>query len=255
MNASVVSDPHGNRRWPWIAIVGCGLLVWCIARFGMDAGSTWDEPSRAQYGDLIVRWFASGFHDTRATRFENLYLEGGLFEVVAQLLARLSPLGVFETRHLLIACVGLTGIVGTGLIASKVAGRRAGILAGAIWALTPPWIGHAWFNSKDIPFATAAIFVTWFATRIAARGAPARVTDILGTGLGTGIALAIRPGGYFLAIYPLGACLLGVAASNKGRDLPSALQTARLTLMPFVFVVPVVWLLMLLAWPWHGPLR
>jgi hypothetical protein len=250
MNAGVMSDPHGNRRWFWIASVGCALLVLCIARFGMDAGSTWDEPSRAQYGDLIVRWFASGFHDTSATRFENLYLEGGLFEVIAQLLARLSPLGVLETRHLLIAGVGLAGIVGTGLVASEVASRRAGILAGAILALTPAWIGHSWFNSKDIPFGTAAIFVTWFATRIAARGAAVRVTDILGTGIAIGIALAIRPGGYFLAVYPLCACLLGIATSNKRRDLPSILQAVRLTLLRFVPVMPVAWLLMLLAWPW-----
>src|SRR5438093_5897709 len=116
-----MSDRQENRRWLWTALIGCGLLVLCIARFGMDAGSPWDEPSRSEYGDLVIRWFASGFHDGRATRFENLYLEGGLFEVVAQLLTKLSPLGVFETRHLLIACVGLAGIVGTGLIASEVA--------------------------------------------------------------------------------------------------------------------------------------
>jgi hypothetical protein len=226
------------------------LLVLCIALFGLDAGSTWDEPSRSEYGDLIIRWFTSGFHDARATRFENLYLEGGLFEVVAQLLTKLSPLGVFETRHLLIACVGLVGVVGTGLIASEVAGPRAGILAGAILALTPAWVGHSWFNSKDIPFAAAATIVTWFATRIAGRGVPARFTDAVGTGVVLGAALGNRPGGYFLAVYPLCACLLAVAATRKGRDLHTVMRTARLTLWRFVVVLPVAWLLMLITWPW-----
>src|SRR5262249_39554375 len=167
MSASDTSDPRANRRWLWAALVGCGLVVFCIIRFGMDAGSTWDEPSRAEYGDLIIRWFTSGFHDARATHFENLFLEGGLFEVFAQSLARLSPSGMIETRHLLIALVGLLGIVVTGLTASEVAGPRAGFLAATALTLTPAWLGHAWFNSKDIPFGTAAIIVTWLATRIA----------------------------------------------------------------------------------------
>src|SRR5262245_1593915 len=195
MSTAVTSDPVWSRPWFWTAVAGCSLLVLCIGRFGVDAGSTWDEPSRAAYGDLILGWFSSGFHDVRATQFENLYLEGGLFEVLAQLVARLSPLGMIETRHLVIAGVGFGGVVGTGLVASEVAGPLAGILAGAILALTPAWIGHAWFNSKDIPFATAAIFVTWFATRMAKRGVPPPIADTLGAGIAVGAALAIRPGG------------------------------------------------------------
>ena len=170
--------------------------------------------------------------------------------MVAQLFAKLSPLGMIETRHLLIACVGLAGIVITGLIASEVASPRAGILAGAILALTPPWIGHAWFNSKDIPFATAAIVVAWFATRIARRSGPPRLTDMLGTAIAFGTALAIRPGGYFLAIYPLCACLWAIAISRKDQDIQAVSQTARLTLARFAIVIALAWLLMLVAWPW-----
>ena len=246
----LVSDLKTNRRWLWAALIGCVLLLLCIARFGTDAGSTWDEPSRAEYGDVILRWFASGFHDTRATHFENLFLEGGLFEVFAQSIARFSPLGMIETRHLVIACVALLGVVVTGLTASEVAGPRAGFLAGAMLALTPAWIGHAWFNSKDIPFATAAIIITWLATRIARRGAPPRMIDALSAGIAIGIALAIRPGGYFLAIYLFCACALAISASNKDRDPRWLEQTARLTILRFGAMVPVAWLLMLIAWPW-----
>src|SRR5262249_58333213 len=83
----LMSDPQRNRPWLWAALIGCACLALCIARFGTEAGSTWDEPARAEYGDLILRWLASGFRDTRAAHFENLFLEGGLFEIVAQSIA------------------------------------------------------------------------------------------------------------------------------------------------------------------------
>jgi hypothetical protein len=251
MSASDASDPRANRRWLWAALIGGAVLLLCIIRFGLDAGSTWDEPSQAQYGDLVIRWFTSGFRDTTATRFENLYLYGGLFEIAAQLLGKMSPLGIFETRHLLIAFVGFGGVVGAGLIAREIAGPRAGVLAGAVLTLTPPWIGHAWFNSKDIPFAAAATIAIWFATRMATRRMPPRMNDVIGSGIATGVALGIRAGGYFLMVYPLCACLLGLAASGSDRrDAQSTRRIVDVTLFRVVMVLPIAWLLMLAAWPW-----
>ena len=243
-----MSDPHRNRLWFWTAVIGCSLLVLGIARFGMDAGSPWDEPSQAEYGDLVIRWFSSGFRDASATRFGNLFLYGGLFEAVAQLVAKISPLGVFETRHLLIACVGLGGIVGAGAMASEVAGPRAGILAGAMLALTPAWIGHAWFNSKDIPFATAATIVTWFATKIGVRGVPPRVGDVLGAGIATGAALGIRAGGYFLVAYHCHRA--GNTKRNQQARRSRMIRSARITALRFLVTITVAWLVMVAMWPW-----
>ncbi len=49
---------------------------------------------------------------TVALSYWNLYHYGGAFDLPAQLLVRLSPLGVFETRHALVALIGLAGLVG-----------------------------------------------------------------------------------------------------------------------------------------------
>ena len=165
--------------------------------------------------------------------------------------AKISPLGLFETRHLLIACVGLAGIVGTGMMAAEVAGPRAGILAGAMLALTPAWIGHAWFNSKDIPFATAATIATWFATRIAVRGVPPRVVDILGSR-----NRHWRRAGHSCGrIFPGGVSALPLACwesqpSSRGATLDALRRTARVTALRFLALIPVAWLLMLATWPW-----
>ena len=61
---------------------------------------------------------------------------------------------------------------------------------------------------------------------------------------------AFGAGGYFLVAYPLCACLLGIAAGINKRDLHALLRTARITLLRFLVVIPVAWLLMVAMWPW-----
>src|SRR5664279_31674 len=42
-----------------------------------------DEGVQHRYGELIIAYFASGFEDQRLFSFLNLYLYGGLFDIVA----------------------------------------------------------------------------------------------------------------------------------------------------------------------------
>ena len=68
---------------------------------------------------------------------------------------RVSPLGTYETRHLLNGLVGLFGLFVTWRLACSVASGRAGLLALALLATTPAYYGHMFINPKDIPFAAA----------------------------------------------------------------------------------------------------
>ena len=97
-----------------------------------DYGLGWDDFTHAQYGDLLLSLYTSGFHDTRALSFVNLYLYGGGFDMAAALLAKVLPFDLFETRRLLGAAVGIAGIAITWRIgrrdrrpARRTAGARA----------------------------------------------------------------------------------------------------------------------------------
>src|SRR5690348_17004406 len=50
-----------------------------------------DEGLQHRYGEMIVSYYASGFSDLRLFQFDNLYLYGGLFDIIAVLLAHLLP--------------------------------------------------------------------------------------------------------------------------------------------------------------------
>src|ERR1700747_2342656 len=75
-----------------------------------DYGLGWDDYTHSQYGALLVSLYRSNFDDQRALSFVNLYMYGGGFDIVATLAAKILPLGLFETRRLLGAAVGLVGL-------------------------------------------------------------------------------------------------------------------------------------------------
>src|SRR6201997_5723751 len=78
-----------------------------------DYGLGWDDYTHAEYADLLLRMYASGFHDTGALSFANLYMYGGGFDMAAALLHQIIPLGPFETRRTPGARVGVIGLAVT----------------------------------------------------------------------------------------------------------------------------------------------
>ncbi len=60
---------------------------------------------------IAARLLPSGFTDTRALSFVNLYMYGGGFDMLAALIAKVLPYDLFETRRLVGAAVGIVGLV------------------------------------------------------------------------------------------------------------------------------------------------
>src|SRR5215510_10436701 len=118
----------------WI-VLGTALLL-VLATF-RHYGVAWDEQGEAVYGALLLKYYASGFQDRSAFEFANLRFYGGAFEIPAALLARISPFGEYETRHLFGALLALVGLAATWRIARAIGGERAGALAVLLLALNP----------------------------------------------------------------------------------------------------------------------
>src|SRR6202140_1896384 len=76
-----------------------------------DYGLGWDDYTHSQYGDLLLKLYGSGFADTRALSFVNLYKYGGGFDMAAALAAKFLPFGLFETRRLVGAALGIIGLI------------------------------------------------------------------------------------------------------------------------------------------------
>src|SRR5262245_54317510 len=107
------------KSWPAdsaadrLAVAVLAALTLIAALTFRDYGLGWDDYTHAEYGDLLLALYGSGFRDTRALSFVNLYYYGGGFDMVAALAAKISPFDLFETRRLIGAVVGLIGLCTT----------------------------------------------------------------------------------------------------------------------------------------------
>src|ERR1700751_4603425 len=89
-------------------------VVGLVAAFTFhNYGLGWDDYTHAEYADLLLRMYGSGFKDNAALSFANLYMYGGGFDMAAALLHKIIPLELFETRRLVGAIVGVIGLAVT----------------------------------------------------------------------------------------------------------------------------------------------
>src|SRR5215831_16910668 len=120
-----------------------------------DYGLGWDDYTHAQYGELLLALYRSGFADRRVFSFVNLYMYGGGFDMLAELVAKIAPFELFETRRLVGAAVGIMGLAATWRIGRRIGGPTAGMIALLLLATCPLYYGHMFMNPKDAPFAAA----------------------------------------------------------------------------------------------------
>src|ERR1700690_4208696 len=67
------------------------LVVIALCTF-KDYAISNDEGVQHRYGELIIAYYKSGLADRSVFRFQNLYLYGGLFDIIAVILSRLIPI-------------------------------------------------------------------------------------------------------------------------------------------------------------------
>src|SRR6476661_41809 len=114
------------------------LVVIALCTF-KDYAISNDEGVQHRYGELIIAYYRSGFRVRDLFTFENLYLYGGLFDIIAVALANVIPIDPFELRHILCALVGIGGVAATAATARLIAGSRAGLFAALALALCGAW--------------------------------------------------------------------------------------------------------------------
>jgi Dolichyl-phosphate-mannose-protein mannosyltransferase len=215
-----------------------------------DYGLCWDDYAHSEYGDLLLAFYASGFTDRRALSFVNLYMYGGGFDLLAALAAKVLPFTVFETRRLMGAAVGLLGLVVVWRTGRRVGGPLAGLIALALLATCPLYVGHQFMNAKDGPFAVAmAILLLGLVRSFEQYPRPSPATVAI-TGAGFGLAIGSRIMGGFGVIEALAALVLLLAVGIRRDGLrPASAELGRfvLTMLPAVALAVVV---IAVVWPW-----
>jgi 4-amino-4-deoxy-L-arabinose transferase-like glycosyltransferase len=226
-------------------------VVSLIAGFTFrDYGLGWDDYTHAEYADLLLRMYGSGFKDTGALSFANLFMYGGGFDMAAALLHKIIPLELFETRRLLGAIVGVIGLAVTWRLGRRIGGPLAGLAALLLLALCPTFYGHMFMNPKDAPFAVAMVILMLGLVRLAEEYPSPSPRTILIVGLGAGLSIGSRIlGGLALLYAVIGFVPLIVddARSHGARQAAHRFAHVVQVLLPGLILG---YLVMGLIWPW-----
>src|SRR5580704_6484617 len=248
----------GDQLWTRLTaallLVAAVLVLLTFRSYGV----TWDEDMQRWYGDLVLEHYLSLVGLAHAPHWQALYSYGDLynygavFDMAAAVANRLLPFGVFETRHLLNAIVGLVGVAGCWKLGRRLGGPRAGFIAALFVLLTPNYYGQMFNNPKDIPFAVGCIWATYYLIRLIPVLPSPPLRLVIKLGVATGLAMAVRIGGLLLLCY-LGLLLASFALwqAIAARRIRVLIETGwNIFWRVFLPTVAIAYPLMLVFWPW-----
>ena len=233
-----------------LALVVLGAVALIAGLTFRDYGLGWDDYTHAEYADLLLKMYGSGFRDTGALSFANLYMYGGGFDMAAALLHKVIPLELFETRRLLGAIVGVIGLAVTWRLGRRVGGPLAGLATLLLLALCPTFYGHMFMNPKDAPFAVAMVILIMGLVRLVEEYPAPSPRTILILGFGAGLSIGCRILGGLALVYALVGfmpLLLDEFHTQGPREAAHRFAHVVYVLLPgLVFG----YLVMGLIWPW-----
>jgi dolichyl-phosphate-mannose-protein mannosyltransferase len=215
-----------------------------------DYGLGWDDYTHAEYADLLLRMYGSGFKDTGALSFANLYMYGGGFDMAAALLHKVIPLELFETRRLLGAIVGMIGLAVTWRLGRRVGGPLAGLAALLLLALCPTFYGHMFMNPKDAPFAVAMVILMLGLVRLAGEYPQPSPRTVLIVGLGAGLSIGSRILGGLALVYALVGFVPLFLQELRTQGAREAIRRFGHVIYVLLPALILGYLVMGLIWPW-----
>ncbi|MDO9392681.1 MAG: hypothetical protein Q7T42_01710 [Methylotenera sp.] len=223
------------------------LVVFILLTF-KQYGISNDEQVQHVYGQLLLKFYGSGFTDQSAFMYKNLYLYGGFFDLIAAILEKILPLWVWDIRHLLSAAFGYAGMIAVYKCTRELADERAAFLAVLLLCLTGAWTGAMFTHTKDVSFGACMAWALYY-TILVSRHLPRVPLHLsLKLGVATGLALGLRIGGAFAVIYIILLVLIaGLLNAGTFKHRLSYYWQSILSLLPAGIAA---FCLMAIFWPW-----
>jgi len=248
-SASAWQSLGWTRGASWVVFWSFGLYV--LFCYG-DVALSNDEPVQHTYGQLLLDFYRSGFADRMAFGYKNLYLYGGLFDLVAAWLAsalHVQGADVWELRHLLSGLFGLFGMAGVWRLGRHVASEKTGLAAVILLGLTGAWTGALFTHTKDVPFAAFMTWALYYTVRIAPLLPRPPLALSIKLGLAIGAAFGMRVGAAFAVMYVLLTLALALLLTAPP-GLRAKAEFAGRSVLGLLPAAVTCFALLGLFWPW-----
>ncbi|MEM1327895.1 MAG: hypothetical protein AAGI23_18190 [Bacteroidota bacterium] len=185
-----------------------GVVLIATIILALGSGINGDDYFQNDYSEGVLDFYQTMGQDT--SFFSNprgpIKIYGGLFEITTAISNNALGNEVLDrsyhdVRHFWNALFGFLAMLFTGLMAQKIGGWRAGVIALAFIFLSPRFLGHSMMNPKDIPFAAGYIMAIYFMLPFIRQLPRPNWKIILGIVGGIGIAFGVRAGALLLPAY------------------------------------------------------
>ena len=203
-----------SRAPGWLVAVSATLITIAAVQQVWGAwasGATIDEPLHVGH---LTNYFASRNYSSSAYGPATSLLGHSLnvvlgFEQWGQVS---STAEAYAGRHLVIALLGIMGLVSVGLVGRVLFDSwRWGVVTSSLLAAIPMWVGHSMFNIKDVPLATGFTMVTAGLVLLLSHVGSTVVRMLLGFGFlvgGAFLAVGTRPGSAALITVSIAVALV-----------------------------------------------
>lgn len=179
------------------------IIFLILPILSLDAGLSGDDTKHYQHAAKVFRYFTeddpAALNDTK----NKLNFYGQSFDFFTYLIIRLFGLqdNAYETRHVMVALSGAAAILVTGLLVKLFSGYSGGLLAMLLMFLSPRFLGHAFNNPMDIPFALGNIFALYHLILFLKKLPEISIRHAIWIAVGIAWANGIRIGGLLLVPY------------------------------------------------------
>ena len=229
----------------WVVVSSAVVaLVTVVALFvgSQTVGVSWDEPIRER---ALAEFLRSGWLVPRDAFFEGIPdpVAVAVYGPVALLIGQLFVVGLsdnafwtsavspdaYQARHLAVAMMAIFTLVVVASIARALfRGWQWAVLAVATLGAIPLWVGHGFFNIKDVPVAAGFTAFTLALVSFGKlpRDPQPRWLTVIAAGIGVVLAIGSRPGiwlalaasliGTFVLVLLLEARASGIRAAGIG---------------------------------------
>ncbi len=169
----------------------------------LDSGLSGDDEKHYQHAIKVHRYFTEDDPSALDDPQFKLNYYGQSFDYFTYLLIRLFNLEdhPYEARHVMVALAGAATILVTGLLVKLFAGYSGGWLALILMFFSPRFLGHAFNNPMDIPFALGNIFTLYHLILFLKKLPKIDRRSAIWIAIGIGWSNGIRIGGLLLIPY------------------------------------------------------
>jgi tetratricopeptide (TPR) repeat protein len=255
-SGSIWQAQHPVWRLVFFCLAVLGIVSFPILSFSY--GITWDEHGDAEYAKRVLSYYMS-FGDDKSvfkeaetnTIFGHLLYYGPMVNLFMAFVAKyLSPFGLYETRHIIVSLIGITGIIYAGRTGKLLGNWQTGVIVMLLLLISPHFFGHQFNNQKDTPFAAGYIIsIYYLICFIKELPNPSRKTSFL-VALSFGLTIGVRIGGLLLPAYLLMSMGLWWLVQTFKNNIKNTGKQILPLITRFAVISISAYIIGILFWPW-----